>query len=76
MLNLIYRLVAPLVRACAGRALFVATACISFAATAQAAERDPLNAQTAAPSSPYPSAFSDYKPYQDLELMPWKTAMP
>ena len=47
---------------------------IPMTAWAQPADRDPLNAQTSAPPVPYQSAFSDYKPYQDPELIPWKTA--
>lgn len=74
MLNLIYRLAVPSARACSRRALLSATAFISLAAVAQTAERDPLNAPTAGPPVSYQSAFSDYKPYQDPEWMPWKTA--
>lgn len=55
-----------------------AGACLSvfipLTAWAQPADRDPLNAQTTPPLVTYQSAFSDYKPYQDPELMPWKTA--
>lgn len=46
----------------------------STAALAQTTERDPLNAPTVSPPISYQSAFSDYKPYQDPEWMPWKTA--
>lgn len=58
-------------RAWAGACLSVF---IPLTAWAQAADRDPLNAQTTASPITYQSAFSDYKPYQDPELMPWKTA--
>lgn len=55
-----------------------AAACLSvlipLTTWAQSADRDPLNAQTTAPPALYQSAFSDYKPYQDPELIPWKTA--
>ncbi|MHB8915218.1 MAG: hypothetical protein ACYC4K_05345 [Thiobacillus sp.] len=55
-----------------------AIATISFfipvAAAAQSADRNPLNTQTTAPPVTYQSAFTDYKPYQDPELMSWKTA--
>jgi hypothetical protein len=47
---------------------------IPVTAWAQTADRDPLNTQTAVPLPVYQSAFSDYKPYQDPELIPWKTA--
>jgi len=47
---------------------------IPFAAGAQSADRNPLNAQMTAPQVTYESAFTDYKPYQDPELMSWKTA--
>ena len=47
---------------------------IPLVAAAQTRGRDPLDTQTAAPSAPYPSAFSDYKSYQDPELMPWRVA--
>lgn len=55
-----------------------AAACLSvlipLTTWAQSADRDPLNAQPTAPPISYQSAFSDYKPFQDPELMPWKTA--
>ena len=47
---------------------------IPFAVAAQSADRDPLNAPTAAPPVTYESAFIDYKPYQDPELVSWKAA--
>lgn len=84
MLNVIFRPTASLVRAhfihwprwLQTQSWAVAGFCliIPSAATAQPAELDPLNAQTTAPLITYQSAFSDYKPYQDPELMPWKTA--
>lgn len=43
-----------------------------WVAWAQVPERDPLNTQTPALSPVYQSAFTDYKPYQDPELIPWK----
>lgn len=47
---------------------------VPWAAWAQVPERDPLNTQTPALSPVYQSAFTDYKPYQDPELIPWKAA--
>lgn len=47
---------------------------VSFPASAQTTQGDPLSTQITAPSSPLPSAFTDYKSYRDPELMPWKTA--
>lgn len=46
----------------------------SSAAWAQPPERDPLNTQTPALAPVYQSAFTDYKPYQDPELIRWKAA--
>ena len=54
-------------------ALAYLSAFIPLTALAQVAERDPLNAQTVA-RPPYQSAFSDYQPYQDPELISWKSA--
>ncbi len=84
MMNVIFRPAASLV--CAHFSCFpsmlqqrtwVAT-CLSvfipLSAWAQPADRDPLSAQATTPPITYQSAFSDYKPYQDPELMPWKTA--
>lgn len=42
--------------------------------TGQASERDPLDVQAAVLSASYQSAFTDYKNYQDPELMSWRTA--
>lgn len=47
---------------------------IPFTAAAQSADRNPLNTQTTAAPVTYQSAFIDYKPYQDPELVSWKTA--
>lgn len=47
---------------------------VSSAAWAQPPERDPLNTQTPALAPVYQSAFTDYKPYQDPELIRWKAA--
>ena len=47
---------------------------IPLPAAAQAPDRNPLNAQTKSPPVTYQSAFTDYKPYQDPELMSWKSA--
>lgn len=81
MMNFIFRPAAALVRALSSpaHALLLAWAYVSIifiplTASAQTGERDPLNTQMTVPLPPYPSAFSDYKPYQDPELMPWKTA--
>ena len=55
-------------------ALATAGFAIPFAVAAQSADRDPLNAQTTAPRATYDSAFIGYKPYQDPELISWRTA--
>ena len=47
---------------------------IPLTAWAQTSERDPLDTRTATPPPVYDSAFTDYKPYQDPELIPWKAA--
>lgn len=47
---------------------------IPLAVWAQSVDRDPLHAQTTPREVTYDSAFTDYKPYQDPELMSWKTA--
>ena len=74
MLNFIYR---PAIRR--AYAQFLARAMLNvifipLVATAQSSDRDPLDSHTATPSAPYQSAFSDYKSYQDPELMPWRVA--
>lgn len=56
------------------RALFVATAVIPLVASAQLIGRDPLNSPTTGPTTPYQSAFTEYKNYQDSELMSWRAA--
>lgn len=47
---------------------------IPFGAAAQSVDRDPLNAPPAALTVTYGSAFTDYKSYQDPELISWKGA--
>ena len=56
------------------RALLAATAFIPFVATAQTAGRDPLNSPATASNAPYQSAFTEYKNFQDTELMSWRAA--
>jgi hypothetical protein len=56
------------------RALLVATAFIPLVASAQLTGRDPLNSPTTGPTTPYQSAFTEYKNYQDPELMSWRAA--
>ena len=56
------------------RALLVATAFIPLVAAAQIDGRDPLNSPTPGPTTPYQSAFTEYKKYQDSELMSWRAA--
>lgn len=80
MMNFISRVSGALVYAPLGlmQTRLVIWACLSpfipLTALAQAAEHDPLNAQTAASRPLYQSAFLDYQPYQDPELISWKTA--
>ncbi len=47
---------------------------IPLTAWAQASERDPLDTRTPTPPPVYESPFTDYKPYQDPEIMSWKAA--
>lgn len=47
---------------------------IPITALAQTSERDPLDMRTATPPPVYESAFTDYKPYQDPEIISWKAA--
>lgn len=53
-------------------------ACLSMimplAAWAQTPGRDPFDTRTAPASPVYESAFIDYKPYQDPEIISWKAA--
>lgn len=53
-------------------------ACLSMimplAAWAQTSGRDPFDTRTAPASPVYESAFTDYKPYQDPEIISWKAA--
>lgn len=46
---------------------------VALPLSSQAAEV-PLDPQAAVPSAPYQSAFTDYKSYQDGEMVPWRTA--
>lgn len=55
-------------------ALFAAIVLVPLAVAAQTAERDPSNAQAAASSAAYQSAFTDYKNDQDTQMVPWRTA--
>ena len=74
MLNFIYR---PAIRRAYAQFLARATVSVIFiplVAAAQTSGRDPLDTRTVASSPPYQSAFSDYKSYQDPELMPWRAA--
>lgn len=74
MLNFIYR---PAIRRAHAQFLARATVSVIFiplVAAAQTSDRDPLDTPTTASSAPYKSAFSDYKSYQDPELMPWRAA--
>ena len=74
MLNFIYR---PAIRRAHAQFLARATLSVIFiplVAAAQTSGRDPLDTPTVASSAPYKSAFSDYKSYQDPELMPWRAA--
>lgn len=45
-----------------------------IAAWAQTSARDPFDTRTAPTSTVYESAFSDYRPYQDPEIISWKAA--
>ena len=47
---------------------------IPLTAGAQTSGRDPLDTRTATPPPVYESAFTDYKPYQDPEIISWKAA--
>ncbi len=74
MLNFIYR---PAIRRAHAQFLARATVSVIFiplVAAAQTRGRDPLDPKTAASSAPYQSVFSDYKSYQDPELIPWRVA--
>ena len=83
-MNVLFRPVTPLVGAhfsCWSRSLkpFVwlgagLSISISITAWAQTSERDPLDTRTATPPPVYESAFSDYKPYQNPEIISWKAA--
>lgn len=55
-------------------ALLAVTVLIPCVGAAQTTERDPLNPRTATSSAPYQSAFTDYKNYQEPELIPWPGA--
>ncbi len=56
------------------RALLVATAFIPLVAAAQIDRRDPLNLPMTRPATTYQSTFTEYKNYQDPELISWRTA--
>ena len=83
-MNVLFRMVTPLVGAhflCWSRLLkpFVwlgagLSTFIPLTAGAQTSGRDPLDTRTATPPPVYESAFTDYKPYQDPEIISWKAA--
>ena len=84
MMNVLFRPVTPLVGAhflCWSRSLkpFVwlgagISILIPITAWAQTSGRDPLDTRTATPPPVYDSAFTDYKPYQEPEIISWKAA--
>jgi hypothetical protein len=46
--------------------------CAPLAALAQSGRADPTDALASAPALRYPSAFSDYKPWQELKPADWR----
>ena len=46
--------------------------CLPLAALAQGSRADPADASASAPALRYQSAFSDYKPWQDLKPADWR----
>ena len=50
----------------------VVALCLPFSALAQATRPDPADPKTAAPALRYPSAFSDYRPWQDVKPGDWR----
>jgi hypothetical protein len=47
--------------------------CLPLAALAQGGRADPADASASAPALRYQSAFSDYKPWQDLKPADWRS---
>ncbi len=55
--------------------LFALLACFTGSAAAQTAARpDPADPKAAVPARAYESAFKDYRPYADPEVMRWRQA--
>ena len=50
----------------------VAALCPPLLALAQAARPDPVDARAPAPALRYPSAFADYKPWQEIKPGDWR----
>jgi hypothetical protein len=46
--------------------------CLPLLAIAQAGRPDPADPKAAAPALHYPSAFADYKPWQDTKPADWR----
>jgi hypothetical protein len=46
--------------------------CLPMGAMAQAGSPDPSNSKAVAPQLRYQSAFSDYKPWQDIQPRDWR----
>ncbi|HEX6703783.1 MAG TPA: hypothetical protein VF169_03405 [Albitalea sp.] len=46
--------------------------CLPLLATAQGGRADPADAQASGSASRYQSAFSDYKPWQEIKPVDWR----
>lgn len=49
-----------------------AVLCLPLLALAQAGRSDPADAKAPAPALRYPSAFADYRPWQDVKPGDWR----
>ena len=52
--------------------LSLATCFAGSAAAQNPAQPDPADAKTSVPARPYESAFKDYRPYADAEVVRWR----